>query len=92
MVGLLVQPGLYAEAVVVHVETPGTLSTLYPDSEMYEITELKLTGNLNLSDLFYTNRMSVLGILSTVDLSEVQYYLPSLQLGYSDSGITAIIL
>ena len=92
IVGLLVQCGLHADPVLIHVETPGTLSTLYPDSEMYEITELKLTGNLDLSDILYTNRMSVLGVLTVVDLSEVQYYLPSLNAGYTLSEITTIIL
>ena len=89
---LSVQLGLYAEPVVIHVEEPGTLSTLRPDSEMYEITELKLTGNTNLSDILYTNRMSVLGVLTVVDLSKVQYYLTSLNAGYMHSEITTVIL
>ena len=90
IVGLLVQCGLHADPVLIHVETPGTLSTLRPDSEMYEITELKLTGNLNLSDILYTNRMSVLGALSIVDLSEAEALDPFA--GYTHSSITSVIL
>jgi len=45
-------------AVTIHVETAGTLSSLVPESEKYEITELTLTGNLNGLDILFIREMA----------------------------------
>lgn len=77
--------GLSAEAQMLslHVETPGTLSEAVAASgqEKYQIASLKLTGELNGTDIAYVREMAgrapnsyatTEGILSEIDLSEVR--------------------
>ena len=58
----------WAEAVVVHVEKAGTLSTLLTTSE----TEVKLTGSINGTDVKYLRQMINEGKTVSLDLSEVK--------------------
>jgi len=61
-----------------HVETPGTLPTLIPEAKKHEITSLKLTGNLNGTDIRFIREMAgsdvngnkTTGKLAALDLSE----------------------
>ena len=46
------------QAITIHVETAGTLPSLIPESEKYEITELTLTGNLNNVDIRFIREMA----------------------------------
>lgn len=58
---------LKAEKVTIHVETPGTLSTLIGDKQK-TVTELILSGKLNNSDTYCVGGMSA---LTTVDMGNV---------------------
>ena len=66
------------KSVTIHVEKAGTLPTLIEESEKYQITELKLTGNLNGTDIAYIRDMAgcnsngepTSGVLSTLDFSD----------------------
>ena len=65
-------------AVNIHVERAGTLSSLIAESEKYKITNLKLTGSLNGTDIRYIREMAgctsdnktTIGKLSALNLSE----------------------
>lgn len=48
---LLHVSGMAAERKSVTVKTPGTLNSLISGSEIYEITDLKISGRLNADDL-----------------------------------------
>ena len=76
---LLLSVGLKAQTVTINVETAGTLSSLIASSKKYLITNLKLTGNLNGTDIRYIREMagsgysgtsSTKGKLATLDLSD----------------------
>lgn len=73
---------LYAQdstPVTIHVEKAGTLSSYIADSKKYQITNLKLTGNLNGTDIRLIRTMAgsnewgnkTDGLLSILDLSGV---------------------
>ncbi|WP_321437228.1 leucine-rich repeat domain-containing protein [uncultured Bacteroides sp.] len=76
---LLLSLGLQAQVVsdAVNVQTAGTLSSLIPATDKYQITSLTVTGDLNGTDIRYIREMagrdvngsSTLGILSVLDLS-----------------------
>ena len=65
--------------ITIHVEEAGTLPTLVPENEKYEITDLILTGNLNGTDIRFIREMAgndfmgrtTNGKLTNLDLSGV---------------------
>lgn len=63
---------VFAQQVVVNVDEAGTLSGKIAESEKYNITDLKLTGEINGTDITYFRDMSIKGNLIYIDLSEVQ--------------------
>ena len=83
IIGLLLQFSLQAAEAppaTIHVETAGTLSSLIASNKKYEITNLKLTGNLNGTDIRYIREMAgrdvrgaqTEGKLSILDMLEVK--------------------
>jgi len=76
---LLLCLDLHAQVIskTVNVQTAGTLSSLIPTSDKYQITNLTVTGDLNGTDIRYIREMagsdvdgnSTLGKLSVLDLS-----------------------
>ena len=74
---LLLGLGLHAQALTIHVATPGTLSSYIPSYEKYLITSLTLTGDLNGTDIRYIREMAgwdvsdnaTSGKLSILDIS-----------------------
>ena len=66
----------------VYVKTPGTLSTLISETEKYELTTLKVVGNLNSDDIRFLREMAGCdargietdGKLAILDLSEVTIF------------------
>lgn len=59
------------EAKTIHVETPGTLNSLIPIEEMNRITNLTVTGNIDVRDMVYiehTSRPDVHPTMMPVDL------------------------
>ena len=77
LTSLLLGFSLQAEALTIHVETPGTLSSYIASNEKVLITNLTLTGNLNGTDIRYIREMAgrdvkgnlTSGKLSVLDLS-----------------------
>lgn len=76
---LLQVSGIAASRKDVIVKTPGTLKTLISDSEKYEITDLKIGGNLNAEDLIMLRDMAgcdknenyTKGQLKHIDMTDV---------------------
>lgn len=78
----LSQIGLKAEEVppvTIHVETVGALSSLIEDSQKNDITNLKLSGQLNGTDIRYIRGMRELRTLDLTDVNIIKggesYYL-----------------
>ena len=79
IISLLLSLDLQAQVVsdTVNVQTAGTLSSLIPAANKYQITNLTVTGDLNGTDIRYIREMagsdvdwnSTLGKLSVLDLS-----------------------
>lgn len=77
---LLLSFNLQAQEVseIIHVETPGTLNSLIQERDKYSITNLKLSGYLNGTDIRYIREMagsdirgdSTGGKLSLLDISD----------------------
>lgn len=68
-----------AEQTVVNVGTAGTLNTLISDEQKYTITDLKVTGELNGSDILFIREMagkdlygSTDGKLENLDMAEAK--------------------
>lgn len=80
LLATLVAATAWAQQRVVHVETAGTLPTLISASEKYQITDLKLTGEINGTDAALLRDMGgaknvntkTNGRLASLDLSEVR--------------------
>lgn len=49
---------LITEQVTVNVATAGTLSSKIPEADKYRITNLKLTGELNVEDIKFIRQMA----------------------------------
>lgn len=71
--------GMRAEAITTfHVQEPGSLCDLIPEDERYSITEVKITGDINMTDIMLLRDMAgakdfntpTEGVLTSVDLSE----------------------
>jgi hypothetical protein len=57
MVCLFLCVMVYAQQKTVNVEEAGTLSTLLSEDEVENLTDLKLTGNINGSDICLIRKM-----------------------------------
>jgi len=96
---LLLGLSLHAEALTIHVETPGTLSSYIASNEKDLITSLTLTGDLNGTDIRYIREMAgkdvngdaTSGKLSVLDISGVNivsggdYYCSNYNSNYNSS-------
>ena len=84
-----------ATSMTLNVEA-GTLSSLIPASKMYEITELKLSGELNVEDLKVIRRMGACrksskdewydGHLQHLDISNAEFVGDGIFVYYSKTG------
>lgn len=80
-----------------HIDEAGTLSTMIPEGEMYGIETMKITGNLNGSDILTLRKMSgkdekgmkTGGILKDIDMSDVRF-VTSGDIYYLDKVITNV--
>lgn len=67
-----------ASQTVLHVEKPGTLGELIPATERYAMTSIKVTGDINMSDIMLLRDMAgakdfkeqTEGKLTSIDISE----------------------
>lgn len=81
VIAILIASGLQAETVEVKVEKPGTLSELIGSQNKYKVSELKISGALNGSDLRFLRDMAgcnyleqpTSGKLLKVNLSDVTF-------------------
>ena len=63
---------LLAQQITLHVETAGTLSSMIAESKKDVITDLKLTGNINSSDLYFLRKSMTK--LENLDLKDIVLY------------------
>lgn len=61
----------FAQQITINVETAGTLSSLIAESKKDVITDLKLTGQINTTDVGFIKKMRS---LESLDIKDVSFY------------------